>query len=165
MFSYSRTAAILLGLCVSSASWAGGDLRNASCWYDREGKLMHSKIYVDEAGIYRQISCPATATPIVGQPALRTHTREEWAQMLINKGRGPDFQEYARENDREKDSGGNNSWWADTYGQRQARDAMDAANDRAEIENKIGETFNRQLGHPGGLGEWSGDDSITIRER
>lgn len=159
---------VFLGaLFISQIAWAGGDLRNASCWYNAEGELFYVQTYVDEDGIYQKRNCPEREGAVVGQAAMRTFTREEWEQKLINKGRGPDFVEYSIINDREPSMADNSSWWADTYTERQARDTTDLYNDRIEAGNNFIDAVTRQIENPGGLRQYrpfGGDINVRIRD-
>jgi len=141
----------LLFWLIPTTVLAGGDYRNANCWYDSSGKLFHSVVYLGIDGNYHRSSCPLTFDALLAAPASRTYTRSQWETVLQNDGRGPDFQDYARKNDREPTLGDGGAWWVDSYNQRQERDYRDNIIRGQEIQNGINGAIQRHLEDPNGL--------------
>ena len=156
----------LLVLFLAAPAKSGGDLRNTNCWYDADGKLLHAKIITGPDGNYVKAECAPTFAGIFERPPVETYTRAQWEQMLVNKGRGPDFVDYAQENDREPSRGDGSSWWADTYNERQDRNMRDAQIDRVKAGNNLINSISNQINHPGGLNDFHpGGGNVNVRIR
>jgi len=157
---------LLLFMFLAAPAKSGGDLRNADCWYGADGKLFHAQTIIGPEGNYVKADCAPTFEQITERPPQMTHTRAEWAQMLINKGRGPDFIEYSVANDKEPSAGGPTPWWAESYEERQVSDRFRAGTDNLNSETHINNAIGDQIGHPGGLRDYRpGGGDINVYDR